>query len=144
MFCVPCSWVRSVVWPRLYIFKIKIFTTLSRSPDLLLSLFSLVCWWGPVGLQDHRTRVCILHPVFVNSIFFKVLFIYLWETCRKRQRHRQREKLAPCGEPDVGLNPRMLGSWPEPKGDAHPLSHPGVPVNNIIATQLMSICLCVV
>ena len=26
--------------------------------------------------------------------------------------------LAPCGEPDVGLDPRILGSWPEPKADA--------------------------
>ena len=28
---------------------------------------------------------------------------------RKRQRHRQREKQAPCGEPDAGLNPRTAG-----------------------------------
>ena len=33
----------------------------------------------------------------------------------ERQRHRQREKQAPCGEPDAGLNPRVLGSYPEPK-----------------------------
>ena len=34
---------------------------------------------------------------------------------RERQRHKQREKQASCGEPDVGLNPRTLGSRPEPK-----------------------------
>ena len=39
----------------------------------------------------------------------------------------QREKQAPYGEPDVGLNPRTLGSWPEPKVDTQPLSHPGAP-----------------
>ena len=44
---------------------------------------------------------------------------------RERQRHRQREKQAPCREPDVGLNPRTPGSYPEPKADAQPLSDPG-------------------
>ena len=34
---------------------------------------------------------------------------------RERQRHRQREKQAPCRKPDVGLDPRNLGSRPEPK-----------------------------
>ena len=28
---------------------------------------------------------------------------------------------------DVGLDPRTPGSRPEPKADAQPLSHPGVP-----------------
>ena len=44
-----------------------------------------------------------------------------------RQRHRQREKQAPWREPDAGLDPRTPGSHPEPKADARPLSHPGVP-----------------
>ena len=43
------------------------------------------------------------------------------------QRHRQREKQAPCRNPDVGLHPRTLGSRPELKADAQPLSHPGAP-----------------
>ena len=30
-------------------------------------------------------------------------------------------------EPDMGLNPENPGSCPEPKADAQPLSHPGVP-----------------
>ena len=30
-------------------------------------------------------------------------------------------------DPDVGLHPGTLGSRPEPKADAQPLSHPGVP-----------------
>ena len=49
------------------------------------------------------------------------------ETHRERQRHRQREKQAPCRESDVGLDPRTLGSHPEPKADAQPLSYPGIP-----------------
>ena len=56
------------------------------------------------------------------AFFFKILFIYSWE------RHRQREKQAPCREPNVGLDPRSPGSSPGPKADAQPLSHPGVPV----------------
>ena len=48
---------------------------------------------------------------------------------RERQRHRQWEKQVPCEEPDVGLDPRTPGSHSEPKADAQPLSHPGVPIN---------------
>ena len=62
----------------------------------------------------------------VSLFFFKILFIY-HERHRERQRHRKREKQAPCEEPDVGLNPRILGSRPEPKADTQPLSHPGAP-----------------
>ena len=44
----------------------------------------------------------------------------------QRERHRQKEKQAPHGEPNSGFNPKTLGSHPEPKADAQPLSHPGV------------------
>ena len=30
-------------------------------------------------------------------------------------------------EPEAGLNPRTLGSQPEPKADTQLLSHPGIP-----------------
>ena len=45
---------------------------------------------------------------------------------REIQRYRQREKQAPRGEPYAGLDPRTPGSWPEPKADAQPPSHPGI------------------
>ena len=45
----------------------------------------------------------------------------------ERQRHRQREKQAPCRELDAGLDPRAPRSCPEPKADTPPLSHPGAP-----------------
>ncbi|XP_072605208.1 proton-coupled zinc antiporter SLC30A9, mitochondrial isoform X1 [Vulpes vulpes] len=45
---------------------------------------------------------------------------------RDRQRHTQKEKQAPCREPDVGLDSGTMGSPPEPKADAQPLSHPGL------------------
>ena len=52
------------------------------------------------------------------------------DTEREREReNRQREKQAPCRERDAGLNPQNLGSCPEPKADAQPLSHTGAPTN---------------
>ena len=49
------------------------------------------------------------------------------DTYTERQRHRQREKQAPCREPDLGLDPRTPGSRPGPKAGAEPLNHPGIP-----------------
>ena len=40
---------------------------------------------------------------------------------------RDTEREAPCWEPNVGLDPRNLGSRPEPKADAQLLNHPRVP-----------------
>ena len=59
-------------------------------------------------------------------MFFKD-FIFSRETHTERQRHRQREKQAPHGEPYAGLYPRTPASQPEPKADGQPLSHPGIP-----------------
>ena len=42
-------------------------------------------------------------------------------------RHRQREKQAPCTEPDVGLDPGPPGSGLGLKAGVKPLSHPGIP-----------------
>ena len=63
-----------------------------------------------------------------DKIFFQRFYLFIHERHRERQRHRQREKQAPCREPDVGLDPGTLGSQPEPKADAQPLSPPGAPV----------------
>ena len=49
---------------------------------------------------------------------------------RDIEAYRQREKQAPCREPDVGLEPRTPGSYPGPKAGAKPLSHPGVPLKH--------------
>ena len=45
----------------------------------------------------------------------------------ERQRHWQREKQAPCKEPDVRLEPGTVGSCPELKAGAQLLSHLGIP-----------------
>ena len=53
----------------------------------------------------------------------------------RRQRHRQREKQAPCRKPDVGLDPGTPRSWPELKADAQPLSPPGAPISSVLKTH---------
>ena len=63
---------------------------------------------------------------FLFSFFFLKDFLYSWQT----QRHKQREKQAPCREPDAGLDPRSPGSCPGPKADTQPLSHLGAPITN--------------
>ena len=52
------------------------------------------------------------------------------DTDRERQRHtgRERQKQAPCREPDAGLDPGTPGSHPGPKAGTKPLSHPGIPL----------------
>ena len=61
--------------------------------------------------------------------FFKTLFIYLRESI---QAVEMAEGEGEAGsllsrEPDAGLDPRTLGSRPEPKADTQPLNHPGAP-----------------
>ena len=58
---------------------------------------------------------------FLQGFFLKN-YLFIHERYRKRGRDRQREKQAPCREPDVELDPRTLGSQPEPKTDAQPLN----------------------
>ena len=68
----------------------------------------------------------------IKGTLSKKYFICLFTRHAERQRHRQREKQFPYREPDVGLDPRTSGSQPEPKADAQPLSHPGVPRVHLI------------
>ena len=56
----------------------------------------------------------------------KILFIHLLERDRDQEsKHKQGEQQAEAEagtllskDPNVGLHPRTLGSWPEPKADA--------------------------
>ena len=46
-----------------------------------------------------------LSAVAINGIsFFLKIYFFIHE--RQRERHRQRDKQAPCREPNVGLDPR--------------------------------------
>ena len=55
------------------------------------------------------------------------------DTHIERQRHRQREKQAPCREPDARLDPGTPGSCPGAKAGAQPLNHLGVPESSLNA-----------
>ncbi|XP_077705905.1 zinc finger protein 467 isoform X3 [Canis aureus] len=59
-----------------------------------------------------------------------------WPAPTERQRHRRKEKQAPCREPDVGLDPRSPGSCPGPKAGAKPLSYPGIPMRQCHSNHL--------
>ena len=84
-------------------------------------------------LFSPKLFVVALFIIAKNGKHLKYLFfffkIFYSERHRERQRHRQKEKQAPCREPDVGLDSQTLGSHPEPKADAQPLSHPGFQSN---------------
>ena len=54
----------------------------------------------------------------ISFLFKDFIYLFMRDTQKERQRHRQGEMQAPYEEPDVGLHPRTLGSWPEPKADA--------------------------
>ena len=43
-----------------------------------------------------------------DMTFFFFRFYLFMVRHTERQRHRQREKQAPCGEPDAGLDPRIM------------------------------------
>ena len=55
-------------------------------------------------------------------------FLFIHERPIEKQRHRQRENQAPCGEPNAELDLRTLGSCPELRADTQPLSHQGAPI----------------
>ena len=60
------------------------------------------------------------------------------DTERGRQSQRQREKQAPCREPDVGLNPGTTESLLERKAGAQLLSHPGIPLKEFLFVDSMN------
>ena len=68
------------------------------------------------------------HTIFIcHKIFFKKI-LFMKDAEREAETQAEEEAGSPWSrEPNVGLSPRTPGSLPEPKADAQPLSHPGVP-----------------
>ena len=121
--------------------KMQNLLTFPPTPDFL----NQITWHVEERQKSSRftcltSSLCVLcTPTFENYWtrenwtlpFLKKGFIYLFMRDTQWQRHRQREKQAACGEPDVELDLRTPGSWPEPKADAQPLSHPSIPNTDI-------------
>ena len=89
----------------------------SITAALSLYLRTAFCSWDAFAFNTREIKL---------PLFFLKTYLFIHEIQRERQRHRQREKQVPHREPYVGLDPRTLGSPPDPKADTQPLSHPGV------------------
>ena len=63
--------------------------------------------------EDSVNTYFACYMCYIPHSFFLRFYLLIHERHREGQRHRQREKQAPCGEPDVGLDPRTPGSRPE-------------------------------
>ena len=88
-------------------------------------------WWG----ANFVLALWVYWYLYLydDILFFKdFIYLSMRDTEGERQRQRQREKQVPCEKPDAGLDPRTVGSCPEPKADAQPLSHPGIPLYDCI------------
>ena len=95
------------------------------------ALYCIIFYWGRLYLSrcgwaifevsrfsGASTQMSQWHIIASYSfLYFFKDFIYLLMRDTDRQRHRQREKQAPFGEPNAGLDPRTPGSHPEPKAD---------------------------
>ena len=80
-----------------------------------------------INIKTHLLGISMVFLLVLSFFFFFFKILFMRDTERDRQRHGQREKQAPCREPNVGLNPRSPRSGPRLKADVQPLSHPGVP-----------------
>ena len=109
--------------------NLKLGSRITVHPLLMLGTRPSI-WCQCVILGHHWFALSPLLQ-FEPRILFLKDFIYLFMRDREAE-HRQREKQAPCGEPDTGLNPRTPGSQAKPKADAQPLSHPGAPELRIL------------
>ena len=52
----------------------------------------------------------LLEATYLTLNYGRDFILFIHERHTEKQRHRQREKQAPCSEPDVGLHPRPPGS----------------------------------
>ena len=87
---------------------------------------SRLLWLPAPQINFSLSLFQILISWLLSLSLFSQDFIYLFTRDTERQGHRQREKQAPCREHDVGHDPRIPGSRPEPKADTQPLSYPGI------------------
>ena len=90
---------------------------LLMGPPLRLDSF-LFYFFPPSYLVRSKNSCLCSVPAVLSLSFFKRFYLFIHERHtqkarkRERQRHRQGEKQSPCREPDMGLDPRSLGSGP--------------------------------
>ena len=60
-------------------------------------------------------------------LFFLRFYLFIHERERREAETHAEAEAGSTQRADVGLDPEALGSRPEPKADAQPLSHPGIP-----------------
>ena len=104
---MKCKGKKRDLSPRSYLITV----TLTLLPQKLLSLNLQNN--KPYQLGGLSVSIQMAHTI---KIILKKDFIHFFmrDTHTERQRHKQREKQAPCGEPAVGLDLRTPGSHPEP------------------------------
>ena len=89
------------------VLKPKLDSTVLSSCDIFplrpsLSILTILTIVAPFALYQSSF-------LSYHSIFFKdFIYLFMRDKEKKSQRHRQREKQAPCREPDVGLDPCIL------------------------------------
>ena len=88
---------------------------------------------------EYRQRVLLEHGAKTGVVqeenwdmgllllFFKILKNLFMSDTQKEAETQAEGEAGSLQEPDAGLDPETLGPRPEPKADAQPLSHPGVP-----------------
>ena len=114
----------------------------SPLPSTFLSPPSWALWqhWGPF-LQNCLTggiQANISSRKMESFFFILKIFIYLfereskWKSTSRGSSRGQRQKQTPCwaGTPNVGLDPRTPGSWPEQKADFQPTEPPRCPLKH--------------
>ena len=80
------------------------------------------------------STICLSCFSALNALKKQTNFIYSWETQRGAETQAEGEAGSLRWS---GFDPRTPGSWPEPKADTQPLSHPGTPtVFNAFDPQL--------
>ena len=78
------------------------------------------------GFRKYRmspASAFISHDVMVTTSFFFFFKIFIYLFMRDTE-----GEAGSLWEPDAELHPKTLGSLPEPKADAQPLSHSGAPL----------------
>ena len=132
--CFPPSEVaslRAVDWQLILVCYSDVFLLLempslpSAPPSAGQAKSKLVFFWGSWCYFEAPLFQMHWRQAF---FFFLRFYLFIYE------RHRQREKQAPCRESDAGLEPGTPGSRPEPKADAQPLSHPRIPEGKLCAS----------